>query len=124
MLWFPTIEYILITFKENIEKPVLMNRPGLLATLDKMQWGIPMKGKPSMWDSVVILFKDIVEQHFFMDGNKRIGILMADLFLHRNKHILDPAVGELFRITMDTAMGKTTFEMLKEWFQMNSSYRN
>ncbi len=124
MLWFPTIEYIIITFAENIEQPTLMNRSGLLAALDKMKWGIPMQGKPSMWDSAVILFKDIVEQHFFMDGNKRIGILMVSLFLHRNDYVLDPAIGEIFRVTMDTAKGEETFEGLKEWFQNNTRIKH
>lgn len=124
MAWFPTIEYILITFKDNIDKPMLMNRTGLLATLDRMKWGIPTQGNPSIWDSVVILFKDLVEQHFFMDGNKRIGILMANLFLYRNNFILDPAVGEIYKITMDTATGNGNFEKLKKWFQKNSIGKN
>jgi death-on-curing family protein len=118
--WFPTIEYILIIFKENIENPVLINRQGLLATLDKMRWGIPTQRQPSIWDSVVILFKDVVEQHFFLDGNKRIGILLADLFLYRNNFSLDPAVGEIFRITIETAQGNVSYGELKKWFEQNS----
>ena len=85
-----------------------------------MRWGIPTQKKPTIWDSVVIMFQDIVEQHFFVDGNKRIGILMADLFLYRNKFLLDPATGEIFRITMETVKGNVTYDELKEWFEQNS----
>jgi death-on-curing protein len=85
-----------------------------------MRWGIPTQRQPSIWDSVVILFKDVVEQHFFLDGNKRIGILLADLFLYRNNFSLDPAVGEIFRITIETAQGNVSYGELKKWFEQNS----
>ena len=69
---------------------------------------------------VVILFKDMVDQHFFMDGNKRIGILLADLFLYHNHYSLDPEIGEIFRISIETAQGNVSYDELKEWFEQNS----
>ena len=124
MVWIPSIEYILVVFQENIKAPQLLNRQGLISTLDKVRWGIPTQPKPNVWDQVTFLFKDIVEQHFFMDGNKRIGILIADLFLINNGHDFSPKKGEIYSVTVETAKRRMNFQDLKEWFLSNSKKIN
>jgi death-on-curing family protein len=120
MVWIPSIEYILFVFKEKITEPQLINRQGLISTLDKVRWGIPTQQKPLLWNQVTILFKDIVEQHFFMDGNKRISILIAYIFLINNGYEFSPKKGEIFSITMETAKGNMVFQDLKKRFMDNS----
>lgn len=121
MTWFPSIEYILIQFEETIgSKPVLMNRQGLMGTLDKALWGIPYQGKPSIWEQATILYKEIVENHYFMDGNKRIGVMVAFLFLEKNHFHFSPPVGEIFSMAMDVAQGNKPFEQIQDWFQKHS----
>ena len=120
MDWIPSIEYILVNFRETISEPHLMNRQGLISTLDRVRWGIPGQNKPNIWDQVTILFKDIVEQHFFIDGNKRIGSVLAYIFLMKNGYNFSPKKGEIFSITMKTAQGKMQFQDLKKWFIDNS----
>jgi len=120
MLWIPSIEYIISLFEDYIKEAILMNRDGLIATLDKVKWGIPTQGIPTIWDQVTVIFKEIVENHYFSDCNKRIGILIAYLFLVKNGYDFSPPETEIFSVTMDIAQGLKTFDEIKEWFIQNS----
>lgn len=120
MVWIPTVEYILELFRDQIKTPQLMNRVGLVSTLDKVAWGIPTSEFPTIWERTTILFKEIVENHYFVDGNKRIGILIAFIFLSNNGFNFFPQAGEVFSMTMEVAQGERTFEQIKNWFQKNS----
>ena len=120
MVWIPTIEYIESLFKDQIKARKLMNRQGLLSILDKVKWGTPFQDIPTIWDQVTILYKEIIEFHYFSDGNKRIGILLAFIFLYKNGYEFSPPQGEIFQTTLDVAQGLKTFEQIKIWFQSNS----
>lgn len=120
MIWIPSADYILMLFNEQIKNARLLNRAGLISTLDKVKWGIPTQGIPTIWDQVTILFKDIVDYHYFSDGNKRIGILIAYTFLQKNGYEFSPTKGEIFSFTMDLAQGRKSYEEVKEWFVKNS----
>lgn len=119
-MWFPSVEYIFTLFNDQIGTGTLMNRNGLISTLDKVKWGIPFHDAPSIWEQTAILYKEIVENHYFSDGNKRIGILIAYVFLSKNGYIFSPNIGEIYNITMDVAQGLKTFHELIEWFKKNS----
>jgi death-on-curing family protein len=120
MVWIPTIEYINALFEDNIRNAQLMNREGLNSTLDKVKWGIPSQGSPTIWDQVTVLFKEIVENHYFSDGNKRIGILIAYIFLEKNGYEFIPPSGEIWSMTMAVAQGSHSYETIRDWFIKNS----
>ena len=120
MTWIPTIEYIITLFKYNIKNEDIMNRQGLISTLDKVKWGIPFQELPTIWDQVTILFKEIIENHYFTDGNKRIGVLIAYIFLYKNNYEFSPSSGEILSFTLEVAQGLKIFEEIKEWFKINS----
>ncbi|TXT58042.1 MAG: Death-on-curing family protein [Promethearchaeota archaeon] len=120
MVWIPSIEYIEVLFKDQIKNAHLINRQGLISTLDKVEWGIPFQGSPNIWDRVTILYKEIVENHYFSDGNKRIGSLIAYVFLVKNKFSFNPPKGTIFTMTMKLAQNQLSFEEIKKWFKKNS----
>ena len=120
MTWIPTIEYIITLFKYNIKNEDIMNRQGLISTFDKVKWGIPFQELPTIWDQVTILFKEIIENHYFTDGNKRIGVLIAYIFLYKNNYEFSPPSGEILSFTLEVAQGLKIFEEIKEWFKINS----
>ena len=121
MIWLPSLSYILELFHERLdEKPILMNQQGLKATLDKVEWGIPFHPKPTIWDRVAILYRDLVSEHFFADGNKRIGFIIAVIFLNKNGYFFDTTNDNVYETTIQTAQGLKTFEDIKEWFKKNS----
>ncbi|MHA1257706.1 MAG: type II toxin-antitoxin system death-on-curing family toxin, partial [Promethearchaeota archaeon] len=103
MVWIPTIEYVESLFKDQIKAGNLMNRQGLLSILDKVKWGTPFQDIPTIWDQVTTLYKEIIEFHYFSDGNKRIGILLAFIFLYKNGYEFSPPQGEILQTTLDVA---------------------
>ena len=120
MVWIPSIEYIEFLFEDQIKVGQLMNRQGLISTLDKATWGIPFQDVPTIWDKATILYKEIIENHYFSDGNKRIGSLLAHIFLFKNGYEFSPPKGEIYKITMDVAQGLKNFNEIKEWFKKHS----
>jgi len=120
MVWIPSMEYVENLFEDQIKAGELMNRPGLMSTLDKVKWGIPFQTVPTIWDQVSILYKEIVEHHYYSDGNKRLGSLLAYIFLYRNSYEFSPPQGEILGITLEVAQGLKSFEEIKKWFQTNS----
>ena len=120
MVWIPSVEYIEILFEDQIKAGHIMNRQGLISTLDKVKWGIPFQDTPTIWEKVTILYKEIIEYHYFSDGNKRIGSLLASIFLSKNGYEFFPPKGDIFRITMEVAQGGIKFNEIKEWFKINS----
>ena len=98
MIWIPTIEYIEELYYDQIKNGKLMNREGLTSTLDKVRWGIPFQNAPTIWDQVTIIYKEIVENHYYSDGNKRLGSLLAYIFLFKNGYEFNPPEGEIYKI--------------------------
>ncbi len=120
MVWIPTVEYIIALFTDQINAGKLINRQGLLSTLDKVKWGIPFQDIPSIWDQVAILYEELINGHYFQDGNKRIGSLAAYLFLAKNSYEFSPPQGEILSVTLDVAQSLKTYEEIKNWFKSNS----
>jgi len=118
--WIPSVEYIETLFEGQIKAGHLMNRQGLISTLDKVKWGIPFQDAPTIWDKFTILYKEIIENHYFSDGNIRIGALLVYIFLFKNGYEFSPPKGEIYRITMEVAQGLKKFDEIKEWFNKNS----
>ncbi len=120
MVWIPTEEYIIALFNDHIKNEEIINRQGLISTLDKVKWGISFQELPTIWDRVAILYKEIIEYHYFSDGNKRIGVLISFIFLHKNNYEFSPPSGEILNFTLDVAQGLKEFEDVKDWFKTNS----
>lgn len=124
MIWLPKLSYILELFEERLgEKPFLLKKQGLKSTLDKIEWGIPFQPEPTIWDRVSILYRDIVEEHFFADGNKRIGFIISVIFLNNNGYFFDTTNDDVYEMTIQVAQGLKSFEEIKEWFEKNSRSR-
>jgi len=120
VIWIPSLRYIEELYEDRIHDGVLINRGGLISTLDKVKWGIPFKNPPDLWDRVVILYKEIIENHYFSDGNKRIGSLIAYIFLNKNGYKFSPPEGEIYEVTMKVSQSLKSFEDLKSGFRKNS----
>ena len=120
MVWIPSVDYVITLFTDQIKNRALMNRQGLISILDKVKWGIPFQDAPTLWEQVAILYKEIIENHYFSDGNKRIGSLLAYIFLFKNGYEFSPPIGEILKTTLDVAQGLKSHDDLKIWFQDNS----
>jgi death-on-curing protein len=63
------------------------------------------------------LMHSLVLNHPFVDGNKRVGIAAAELFLEGNASTLEESDDELERVTLAVAEGKVAVEALAIWFR-------
>jgi death-on-curing protein len=121
MIWIPTIDYILKLFEDEIfRSPNLIHKGRLRSTLDKVRWGIPFHSEPDIWDRATILYKDIVEIHYFEDGNKRIGLFITVVFLIKNGFDFITSNDDAYEMTMEVAQKSKTYEDIKEWLKKNS----
>ena len=79
---------------------------------------------PDIFWKAAALMDSLINNHPFLDGNKRTGVTSAGLFLKMNGWKLDVSMKNLERITLDTAMGKKDVEDLAKWFQEHSHPAN
>lgn len=75
---------------------------------------------PDIFLKAAALMDSLINNHPFLDGNKRTGITSAGLFLKMNGWKLDVSMNNLERTTLDVAMGKRSVEGLAKWFQEHS----
>jgi death-on-curing protein len=61
---------------------------------------------------------NLISNHAFIDGNKRIGVHIMILFLSLNGIELYHTENELLRVGLDVAAGKMSYEQLLEWIRL------
>ena len=61
----------------------------------------------------------LIANHAFVDGNKRIGMLIMFTFLEVNGVTLRPTNEEFYRVGIAVASGKMNYEDLLEWVLKN-----
>ncbi len=69
----------------------------------------------SLADKAAALCFSLVNNHAFIDGNKRIGHAATDTFLILNGSEIDAAVDEQQQLMLDLASGRLTREQLAAW---------
>jgi death-on-curing protein len=72
---------------------------------------------PDLASKAAALMPSLVLNHPFVDGNKRIGVAAAELFLEYNGQGLNAADEELEAVTMSVAEGKLEAEALAIWIR-------
>ena len=75
---------------------------------------------PETTDKAAALWHSLVMNHPFIDGNKRIGAMAAELFLGLNGVDLHATDNELVDLTLATAKGEMTAEALAIWIRQRS----
>lgn len=76
---------------------------------------------PDIFYKAAAFMESLIKNHPFIDGNKRMAITSAGIFLQRNGYLLETAQRELERFTLSVAAGKATFEDAVKWFRKHSS---
>jgi death-on-curing protein len=72
--------------------------------------------EPSVFDLAASYCFGIIQNHPFVDGNKRTGLLAANAFLHMNGYDFRPDEGETVNIIMAVADGRADEVLLSQWF--------
>ena len=74
---------------------------------------------PDLFTKAAALMSSLVNNHPFVDGNKRVGIAAAGLFFVRNGHRLIAGNEEVERFTLLVAQGTVSVEQMAHWFGEN-----
>lgn len=67
------------------------------------------------------LLESLVNNHPFVDGNKRTGIAAAALFLQANGYPLTASNQDIESFVLSIASGKKTFVDIAEWLRLNTA---
>jgi death-on-curing protein len=79
---------------------------------------------PDLASKAAALAHSLIQNHPFVDGNKRIGQGAMEVFLLLNGHEIDASVDEQEKIIIDVASGKVTRVELSEWISDHMVMRN
>ncbi len=72
---------------------------------------------PELFEKASAMLDSIVNNHPFLDGNKRVGITSAVLFLRMNGRLLKCTQAELESITMQVATNHAPIDEITTWFK-------
>ena len=71
-------------------------------------------------DKAASLIESILNNHPFIDGNKRTGYVVARLFLLQNEVDIKANQQDKFEFVMNIASGKMRFEEIISWLEKHS----
>ena len=74
---------------------------------------------PTLEEKAARLAHSLVLNHAFVDGNKRIGILVMMTFLYVNGKEIEPSSDEVVRAGLSLAAGTMSYVELLEWINKN-----
>jgi death-on-curing protein len=75
---------------------------------------------PDLFLKAAALLDSLINNHPFVDGNKRTGITAAVLFLRANGRLLTASSAELEEFTMQTVNSHPDLPNLADWLQFRS----
>ena len=74
---------------------------------------------PSVEEKAARLGHSLIANHAFVDGNKRIGMLVMMTFLEVNGAGIRPTVDEVARVGIATASGEMRYSEILSWIRDN-----
>ena len=75
---------------------------------------------PDLYHKAAALMESLINNHPFVDGNKRSGIAAAAMFLRINGTQLTASHEELESFVLSIARGEETVETIAEWLNLNT----
>lgn len=79
---------------------------------------------PDLASKAAALGHSLIQNHPFVDGNKRIGHAAMEVFLLLNGHEIDASVDEQEQIMISVASGEISRIQLGEWLREHLVMRN
>lgn len=76
---------------------------------------------PSLYAKAAALMVGLVNNHPFIDGNKRVGVTAAALFLVRNGVQLRASSEKLEQVTLVVAQGRLSVDQMVSWFMQHTA---
>jgi death on curing protein len=79
---------------------------------------------PDLADKAAALLHSLVMNHPFVDGNKRVGAMAAELFLAVNGSELTASDGDLIDLSLAAARGQMNAQAIAIWFRQRTRHRD
>jgi death on curing protein len=93
----------------------------LLSAVDRPQATIGDQDLyPDIFTKAAALMDSLIQNHAFVDGNKRTGVAAAALFMRLNGYRLEAANPELERFTLEVARSQRTQSEIGVWLQAHA----
>jgi death-on-curing protein len=77
---------------------------------------------PDIYSKSAALMESLINNHPFVDGNKRIGITATAMFLQANSYSLATSNRELEAFVLSVASGEQTLESIAAWLKTNCKF--
>jgi len=74
---------------------------------------------PDVFSKAAALLESLVNNHPFVDGNKRVGITSAAMFLQQNGIFLTATNADLEAFTLQVAENRLELAMMIDWLRNN-----
>ncbi|KKM11595.1 hypothetical protein SY88_07835 [Clostridiales bacterium PH28_bin88] len=75
---------------------------------------------PTLFSKAACLMHSLILNHAFLDGNKRIGVVIAGTLLAMNGYQLEVERQEMVSFALSVAEGKRTVEGIAAWLEAHS----
>ncbi len=75
---------------------------------------------PNVWSKAAALMQSLINNHPFIDGNKRTAIASASLFCRRNGFRLMSEQQEIVHFALDMALKKISVEDAIKWLEQHA----
>ena len=76
---------------------------------------------PDLFQKAAALLESLINNHPFVDGNKRAGIASTVLFLQVNGHRFSASQNDLAAFTLSVAKGEETIDSMASWLKTHTS---
>lgn len=76
---------------------------------------------PELFTKAAALFQSLLLNHAFIDGNKRVAITAASLFLLNNGYRLTTTNDELVEFVMEAVNQRLGLERISQWLEVNAA---
>ena len=92
---------------------------GLLESALGKPGNLFLYGKPTLFDLAASYAFGVVRNHPFIDGNKRIGFMVAYTFLARNGYTFTASEADAAAAVLSVAAGEMKEEEFSHWLKAN-----
>ena len=122
MIWLPTLQHVIKLHEKTVARSggsQGVRDAGLIESAlmrANAAFG-SSEAYPTIEEKAAAVCCGLIGNHGFVDGNKRIGIMVMLLILSKNNVILRYTQGELIRLGLDAAQGLLSVADVAEWIK-------
>lgn len=111
---------LLVELEPDNDDFSVINPGGLVAAIARPQQSVNgADAYPDACSMAAALMESLINAHIFLDGNKRVGITAACIFLLNNGYKTYANDVDVFQAAMSAGAGAWKFQELNIWFEQH-----